>query len=83
MAGDRPQSDQEGGLERICAIIALFFWSLVLIEGLGITIIVGVSDISPRDAALMMLFPALLVWVLASSRRSIRQAALMLFPPFA
>jgi hypothetical protein len=76
------QSDQESGLERICGIVALFFYSLLLVEGLGITIIVAVRDVAPRDAALVMVGPALLVWALASSRRVLRQGALSLFPPF-
>ncbi len=75
-------SDQESGLERICGIVALLFWSLLLLEGLGISIIVGVSDIAPRDAAMIMIFPALLIWVLASSNRSLRRSALVLFPPY-
>ena len=82
MARDARQSDQEGGLERICGIVSLLFWSLVIIEGLGITIIVGVSDIGPRDAALIMLIPALAVWIALSCVRSVRQTAAFSLPLF-
>jgi hypothetical protein len=73
--------DEQSGTERIGGIIALFFYALLFVEALGITLIVGLTDVAPRAAALVMLAPALLVWVMASTRRRFRSAALMLFPP--
>lgn len=70
--------DPETGLERIGGIVALLLWTILLVEGLGITIIVGVSGIGPRPAALLMVLPTLIVWVLASNQKRLRQAALVL-----
>lgn len=75
----RDPSEPESGLDCVAGIIILLFWSALLVEGLGITIIVGITDISPRSAALALLAPALLVWIAASSRRSLRQFAVHYF----
>lgn len=76
------QNDRETLLDKAIGIIALLFWSLLLIEPLGITLIVGVSDIEPRPAALMLLVPSLAVWLYLCSRRAWRgvAAALLLLP---
>lgn len=76
------ETSPEGGLERICGIVALLFWTVVIVGGLGVTIIVGVSEIAPRQAALVMALPVLVLWGFASCNRGLRQAALTVFPPF-
>lgn len=63
-------------------VLALLFWSVLIVELLGITIIVGVTDIEPRPAALMLLVPALAIWLFACFRPSWRRAAVTLFPPY-
>jgi len=75
----RDWSEPESRLGCVVGIIVLLFWSVLLIEGLGTTIIVGVSDISPRSAALALLAPTLLVWIASASRRSLRQFAVHYF----
>ncbi len=82
MSRRRGRSDPESGLEHVIGIVALLFWSAILIEILGITIIVGVTEIEPRQAALLMLAPTLVVWVAASTQQRLRELALLFFPPY-
>lgn len=81
MAKTPAPTDEESGAERIGGIVALLFYCVLLVEALGITLIVGLTDITPRSAALMMLLPALFAWVAASNVRRLRSAALSFFPP--
>lgn len=75
-------TDDESGAERIGGIIALLFYSILFVEALGITLIVGLTEVAPRDAALLLLLPALLVWALTSTQRRWRSTALTFFPPY-
>ncbi|MEZ5959279.1 MAG: hypothetical protein R3C30_02475 [Hyphomonadaceae bacterium] len=75
-------ADDESGAERIGGIIALLFYSLLVVEPVGITLLVGLTEIAPREAALFMLLPALAVWAIASTQRRLRSMALMFFPPY-
>ena len=74
--------DRESGFEKVMGVVALLFWSMLIIEALGITIIVGVSDIEPRPAALMLLVPVAIIWLFSSFQRSWRRTAATFFPPW-
>lgn len=81
----RPLSDdldRETGFEKVMGVVALLFYPVLIIEVLGITIIVGVSDIEPRPAALTLLLPSAIVWFFGSFQRSWRRAAATFFPPY-
>jgi hypothetical protein len=74
--------DRETGFDKVMGVVALLFWSVLVIEALGIAIIVDVSDIEPRPAALMLLVPAAVVWLFGSFQRSRRRTAARFFPPY-
>lgn len=82
MAREPKQPKQESSLEMVFGILALLFWSLVLIELLGITIMVGVSDIEPRTAAMILLGPALAIGIALACSRANRRAAAYSWPIF-
>jgi len=73
---NKPPPPDESVLEVVLGVLALLWWTTILVEGLGITLIVGLTDIEPRPAALMVLPFALIVWVLLSANRSFRRNAL-------
>ncbi len=66
----------------VMGVISLLFWSVLITELCGLGIIVAVSDIEPRGAALMLLIPAAAIWLYGSFRRSWRRTAATLFPPY-
>lgn len=73
---DRPSPRAESVLEIVLGVLSLLWWTAILVEGLGVTLIVGLTDIEPRPAAFMMLPLAFIVWVLLSATKSIRRSAL-------
>jgi len=75
MADDRPPR-RESVLELVLGVLSLLWWSSILIEGLGVTLVVGLTDIEPRSAALMVLPVPLIVWVVLSVQKSVRKPAL-------
>jgi hypothetical protein len=75
----RDPSRAESDLEMLAGIVALLFYSTLFVEALGITLIVSLTDVTPRAAAVMMALPAAIVWFAASTRRSMRQGALTFF----
>jgi hypothetical protein len=75
----RDPSGAESDLEMLAGIVALFFYSMLFVEALGITLLVSLTDVTPRAAAVMMVLPAAIVWFAASTRRSLRQGALTFF----
>ena len=68
-----PPPREESVLDVVLGVLALLWWTVILIEGLGVTPIVGLTDIEPRTAALMVLPLALIAWVLLSATKSIRK----------
>ncbi|MEQ1491639.1 MAG: hypothetical protein ABL932_13930 [Terricaulis sp.] len=68
-----PPPREESVLDMVLGVLALLWWTVIVIEGLGVTLIVGLTDIEPRTAALMVLPLALIAWALLSATKSIRK----------